>query len=136
MTSNISKRISELAEIKPTGTNIRSIGREWLAICKDMFSDDSGYGYDKTGKSVFFPSQLKAEVSTGELSVMLRIADCLNRFEDTYGIPDDDNYVGSIISHLRKRADKDDIQAKVVLYFRVRDKGMAKDNDSTNQIKV
>lgn len=136
MRSSISKRISALAAIDADVTNIRGIGDEWLAVCEGLFPDEAGYGYDKQGNIVFIPSRLNVDATTGNLCAMLRIADDLNRFEDTYGIPDENYYLDSIISHLRKRADKGDIQAKVILYFRARNKALAGDNAPASEVTV
>lgn len=136
MTSNDQKRIAELVSMDANCKTIREIGEEWLDICNVLFSGEAGYCYDKYGNIVFIPSRLKADVTTGDLSSLLRIAGDLNKFEETYGIPNENQYIDSIISHLRKRAEKGDIQAKVVLYFRVRNKVLADDDSATTQFKV
>lgn len=136
MKSDISKRISNLVAMNATEMNIREIGDEWLTICGEMFLDDAGYAYDKSGNTVFDPSKINKTVTTLDLCTMLLVADELNRFEETYGTPDENSYRESIIKHLRLRADKGDVQAGVVLFFRVRCKVISEGNNPRDQFKV
>ena len=117
-------KISTLSAKEITESNVSEIGETWLTICSALFADDSGYEYDENNRLRFIPSSLKCEASTEDLSSMLEIADAINGYADTYGLPDVNSYLTSILAHLRQRADNGDTIAATTLRKRIERKVM------------
>lgn len=118
MTSNISERISALSTVKADISNIHEIGEMWLSVCGDLFADEAGFGLDNNGKRFFIPSKLVCDISTGDILRLLNVADELERHKETSQITCENLYKHSLKCHMKQRAENDDIQAKVVMFFR------------------
>lgn len=79
--------------------------------------DKPGFGFDKNGKLFFIHSKLSCNINTDSILKLLNVTNKLKTHEKTFHLTEGDLYKHSHTYHLKQRAENDDIQTNVAMFF-------------------